>query len=67
MPTIILVRVLMGLSFYDKRSFEELSLRFVSNDGSISRLEWRVNDFEGSEDIQAMGSNCSNIQSNQVT
>ena len=65
----------MGLSFDDRRSLEEatLSLHFASDGpssnsitemGSISHQD---NDFDGSEDIQAMGSNGSTVQSNQIT
>ena len=67
----------MGLSFDEKRSLQEVtgSLQFasygpgpnsISETGDSSRQEWRDNEFDGSEDIQAMGSDGSTIQSNQV-
>ena len=68
----------MGLSFDENRSLEEVteSLHFASGGpnpnpipemGSINRQEWRDNEIDGNEDIQAMGSNGSTIQSNQIT
>ena len=68
----------MGLSFDENRSLEEVteSLHFASGGpnpnsipemGSINRQEWGDNEIDGNEDIQAMGSNGSTIQSNQIT
>ena len=63
----------MGLSFDENRSLEEeitKSLHFASDGpspnsnlemGSINRQEWRDNEIDGSEDIQAMRSNGSII------
>ena len=68
----------MGLSFDENRSLEEAteSLCFASDGpspnpipemGSINRREWRDDEIDGSEDIQAIGSNSSTIQSNEIT
>ena len=72
------MRVLVGLSFDEKRSLEEVtgSLHFASNGpspnsipemGSINRQERRDNEIDRSEDIQVIGSNICTVQDNQIT
>ena len=67
----------MGLSFDENRSLEEVteSLCFASDGpspnsnpemGSIDHQEWRDDEIDGGEDIQAVGSNGSIIQSNEI-
>ena len=68
----------MGLSFDENRSLEEVtgSLHFAPDGpspnsdpelGSINRQEGRDDEIDGGEDIQAVGSNGSIIQSNEIT
>jgi len=59
-PTIILLRLLMGLSFDGPSPISNSQMG-----STISREEWIVNDIDGSEDIHAVRSNA--IQSNEIT
>jgi hypothetical protein len=69
---------MMGLSFDEQRSLEEVagSLHFASNGpspnsipemGSINHQERRDNEIDGNEDIQVIGSNGCTIQDNEIT
>ena len=68
----------MGLSFDENRSLEKVTESFrLASDGPspnsipemgiISRSEWRDNEIDGSEDIQAMGLNLNGSTILQIT